>query len=76
MSTTFVVPQVSSPFRVLPYLSPTQYRNSPTAVGTQGLAPKSGNPTVDSTQVLADELNRCSGWMDNHVFRNPVGCFS
>lgn len=70
-STPVVSPEVSSAYRRFPYLSPSEYVNAPTAVGTNNLIPN-GN-AQDNLQVLADTIMRASGWMDQHCFHTADG---
>lgn len=65
-----------TPYRRAPYISPSEYRFTPTAVGTQGLVPGSDQQATDSTVALLQEIERASSWMDQHAFHVPDGTFA
>jgi hypothetical protein len=71
-TTPIVNPSVGGFVKPVPYLSASQYAYAPTAMDTQSLEPN-GN-AIDQTQVLADTINRASGWADRIVFgASPSG---
>jgi hypothetical protein len=73
---TPVFAQTLSAYRSAPYISPSEYRNAPTAVGTGNLVPGSNTQQADSTASLADVISRASGWMDEHCFHGLGGSFA
>lgn len=70
-STSIVSPVVTSAFRRAPYISPSEYRSAPTAVGTSSLIP--AGSAQQNTQALADVIMRASGWLDLHCFHTADG---
>ena len=73
---TPVYAQTLSAYRNAPYISPSEYRNAPTAVGTGNLVPGSNTQQADSTASLADIISRASAWMDEHCFHGLGGSFA
>jgi hypothetical protein len=68
-SPTLVRPSVASANRTLPYVSASDYRFAPTAVGTSMLVPNSATQPEDSTASLIRVLARASSWVDTIVFK-------
>ena len=61
-------------FRTTPYISPSEYRNAPTAVSTSSLVP--GGSPQDSTASLAQVVARASGWIDTYCYHAADGTFA
>ena len=74
--TPITAPSAFSGFRAVSYLSPSEYRFAPTAVGTQNLVKGSKDPQVDSLQSLANVIARASSMMDVHCFHRGDGSFA
>jgi hypothetical protein len=67
-STPVTPPSTYQAYREAPYISPSQYRFSPTSVGTAGLVIQSNDTQADSTASLAQVIARASAWVDDYVF--------
>ena len=61
-ATPIINPQTASLFRRTPYISPSEYRNAPTAVSTNDLVP--GGSASDNLASLANTIWRASAWLD------------
>ena len=72
--TRFSVPVVnptittSTVNHLLPYISPSEFRFAPTAVGSADLVPLSTNQSVDSTASLWQEIMRATALINNIIF--------
>lgn len=72
-TTPFVVPRAASQYTSIPYISPSEYRFAPTAVGTSGLVPGATNPQVASLESLAQVLARATAWANEIMFHDNTG---
>ena len=72
-ATPITAPSALSAFRAVSYLSPSEYRFAPTAVGSQNLVKGSADPVVDSLASLANVIARASSMMDVHCFHRGDG---
>ena len=75
-ATPVIAPNTVSAYRSASYISASEYRFAPTAVGTQGLVPKSTSEQGDSLGSLAQVISRASAWMDQHCFHRGDGSFA
>jgi hypothetical protein len=66
-----VSPDTATLFRRTPYISPSEYRQTPTAVGTQTLVP-GGSPQAQEA-ALAAVISRASDWLDLICFHKADG---
>lgn len=73
LATPVVASEAVSVTRALPYISLSQYRFAPTAVGTTQLVPGSTSQTTDSAASLAQVIQRASSWIDQFCFHTPDG---
>ncbi len=71
--TPVVNPAAVSVTRRIPYISVSEYRFAPTAVGTTDLVPGSPNQAADSAASLAQVIERASSWMDTWCFHTADG---
>lgn len=71
LGTPIVNPTTASLFRREPYISPSEYKQVPTAVGTGNLVP-GGNP-AEQLAALAAVISRASGWLDLICFHAAEG---
>ncbi|HEX7355312.1 MAG TPA: hypothetical protein VF288_10830 [Mycobacteriales bacterium] len=65
--------QAGTAVRSASYISPSQYRFAPTAVGTQALVAGSTDQAADSLASLARVIARASAWIDEHCFHRSDG---
>jgi len=75
-ATSYVSPTVASAFRRSSYITPSEYRFTPTAVSTRQLVVKSANPQVDSVASLAVLIEQASAWADLIAFHRSDGSFA
>lgn len=71
LATPIVNPTTASLFRREPYISASEYKQVPTAVGTSNLVP-GGNP-AEQLAALAAVISRASGWLDLICFHAAEG---
>lgn len=71
--TTVVAPETNQLGRQIPYISPSEYRFAPTAVGTKSLVAGSTNQTQDSLASLSQVIARASSWADLFCFHKADG---
>lgn len=72
-ATTNVTPSVATAPRSLPYVSPSDFRYAPTAVGTMRLVTGSAEVSQDALASLSFVLDRASSWVDEICFRGKAG---
>lgn len=72
-TTTVVSPSTATQFRSIPYISPSEYRFAPTAVGTKALVAGSTNQPQDSLASLSQVISQASGWADIFCFHRGDG---
>jgi hypothetical protein len=66
-----VGPNTATQFRRAAYISPSEYKEAPTAVSTAGLVPGAGSESQLSE--LAAVIARASGWVDEICFHRADG---
>ncbi len=66
-----VSPDTASLFRRTPYISPTEYKQTPTAVAVTNLVP--GGSEAENLGALAAIISRASGWVDTICFHRADG---
>lgn len=71
LATPIINPTTASLFRREPYISPSEYKQVPTAVGTSNLVP--GGNSAEQLAALAAVISRASGWLDLICFHAAEG---
>lgn len=66
-----VNPETATLFRRAPYISPSEYKQTPTAVGVANLVPK--GDAAEQLAALAAVISRASGWLDTICFHSADG---
>jgi hypothetical protein len=66
-----VSPDTATLFRRTPYISPSEYRQAPTAVASKGLIPGGSEP--EQLAELAAVISRASDWVDTICFHRADG---
>ncbi len=66
-----VSPDTASLFRRTPYISPTEYQQTPTAVAVNNLVP--GGNAAEQLGALAAIISRASDWVDTICFHRADG---
>jgi len=66
-----ISPDTATLFRRTPYISPSEYKQTPTAVGVGNLVP--GGNAAEQLAALAAVISRASDWVDTFCFHNADG---
>lgn len=66
-----VNPDTATLFRRAPYISPSEYKQTPTAVAVSGLVP--GGSPAENEAALAAVISRASDWVDTICFHRADG---
>lgn len=66
-----VSPDTATLFRRAPYISPSEYKQTPTAVAVSGLVP--GGNAAENEAALAAVIMRASDWVDTICFHRADG---
>jgi hypothetical protein len=66
-----VSPDTATLFRRAPYISPSEYKQTPTAVAVSGLVP--GGNAAENEAALATVIARASDWVDTICFHRADG---
>src|SRR5665213_350510 len=66
-----VSPDTATLFRRAPYISPSEYKQTPTAVAVSGLVP--GGNAAENEAALAAVIARASDWVDTICFHRADG---
>jgi hypothetical protein len=70
-ATPAVSPDTATIFRRAPYISPGEYKQTPTAVAVSGLVP--GGSAAENEAALAAVIMRASDWVDTICFHRADG---
>lgn len=75
-TTPVVPPKIASQVLTQPYISPSEYRFAPTAVGTTNLVANSTDEPVDSVASLYERILSASDWINLTCFYATGGSFA
>lgn len=70
-TTPAISPDTATLFRRTPYISPSEYKQTPTAVGVGNLVP--GGSAAEQLAALAAVISRASDWVDTFCFHKADG---
>lgn len=70
-TTPAISPDTATLFRRAPYISPSEYKQTPTAVAVSGLVP--GGNAAENEAALAAVIARASDWVDTICFHRADG---